>query len=74
MTDARTLERLVEQRRLLIEALADAVARLELDRTDTRALGFPASREERNARLLLNRLASASSRSNHSRRRARKSL
>jgi hypothetical protein len=57
MNDARTVERLLEDRRKLIEALSDAVARLTLDRTDTRALGFPASREERAARALLKRLA-----------------
>jgi hypothetical protein len=56
MNDARNLKRLLEDRRKLIEALSEAVARLALDRTDTRALGFPASREERNARALLKKL------------------
>jgi hypothetical protein len=40
----------------LIRALQDAVARLELDRTDTRALGFPESREEQAGRALLEEL------------------
>lgn len=57
MNDARTVKRLLRDRELLIRALSDAVARLALDRTDTRALGFPATREERNARALLVRLA-----------------
>lgn len=49
MNDALALKRLTE-------ALADAVARLELDRTDTRALGFPESREEQAGRALLEEL------------------
>jgi hypothetical protein len=49
MNDALSLKRLTE-------ALADAVARLELDRTDTRALGFPESREEQAGRALLEEL------------------
>ena len=61
MNDARTVKRLLEDRRRLIEALSDTVARLALDRTDTRALGFPATREERNGRALLVRLARLSS-------------
>ena len=51
------VKRLLGDRQRLIRALEDAVDRLALDRTDTRALGFPATREERNARALLVRLA-----------------
>lgn len=40
----------------LVRALQDAVDRLALDRTDTRMLGFPESREERNGRALLEEL------------------
>jgi hypothetical protein len=40
----------------LIRALQDAVDRLALDRTDTRMLGFPETREERNGRALLEEL------------------
>ena len=49
--------RLLEDRQRLILALRDAVDRLTLDRTDTRALGFPESREERNGRALLEELS-----------------
>ncbi|MGA7991410.1 MAG: hypothetical protein WCC53_08270 [Thermoanaerobaculia bacterium] len=48
-----TVKRLLKDRQRLIKALSDAANRLTLDRTDTRALGFPATPEERAARRLL---------------------
>jgi hypothetical protein len=48
---------LLTDRQRLTRALEDAADRLTLNREDTRMLGYPATREERNARALLVRLA-----------------